>query len=314
MFASSGDVFHHIRDARNLELPRFIISSGHTADFPTILGLPLTKFMILQVIAGLLTLFIFMGLSWHIRKGNHSKGKFWNFWEAIALFVRDNVVRPAIGTGHHHGHDDHGHGGHDHHGHEHGHHHEHGHDQAHAPVAAVDASHPADKYLPFIWTCFFYVLFCNLLGALPWLGSPTGNLAVTGALAFAVFIMVVISVSRELGAVGFWQRLVPSLDVPNWIKPVLIPLLYVVEVAGLLIKHGVLAMRLFANIMAGHTVIGMILGFIAMATGALFYVVTPASILGQVGIGLLELFVAFLQAYVFAFLASLFIGTAVHPH
>lgn len=309
MFASSDDVFHHIRDAYHLEVPRFIISSGHTADFPTIMGLQLTKFMILQVIAGLLTLFIFMGLSWHIRKGNHARGRFWNFWEAIALFVRDNVVRPAVGTGHHHGHDEHDHG----HGH-HGHHHEHDHSHAHA---AVDASHPADKYLPFIWTCFFYVLFCNLLGALPWLGSPTGNLAVTGALAFAVFVMVVISGSRELGAVGFWQRLVPTLDVPNWIKPILIPLLYVVEVAGLLIKHGVLAMRLFANIMAGHTVIGMILGFITLAyaqSELLGHVVTPASIVGQVGIGLLELFVAFLQAYVFAFLASLFIGTAVHPH
>jgi F-type H+-transporting ATPase subunit a len=91
---------------------------------------------------------------------------------------------------------------------------------------------------------------------------------------------------------------------------------------GLIIKHGVLAVRLFANIMAGHTVIAVILGFIAQAAAPdvaaaypwLFWVVTPASILGQIGVGLLELFVAFLQAYIFAFLSALFIGAAVHPH
>lgn len=78
----------------------------------------------------------------------------------------------------------------------------------------------------------------------------------------------------------------------------------------------VLAVRLFANMMAGHTVLGVILGFIAQTAdyGFLWYAVTPVSIVAQVFIGLLELFVAFLQAYVFAFLASLFIGTAVNPH
>ena len=81
-----------------------------------------------------------------------------------------------------------------------------------------------------------------------------------------------------------------------------------------------LAVRLFANIMAGHTVIAVILGYIAVSGSpdfpypALYWLITPASVFGQIGIGMLELFVAFLQAYVFAFLAALFIGTAVHPH
>lgn len=106
------------------------------------------------------------------------------------------------------------------------------------------------------------------------------------------------------------------MDVPGALKPLLIPMIWGIELLGLFIKHGVLAVRLFANIMAGHTVIAVFLGFIATfaVSNPLFYVVTPASIAAQIGVGMLELFVAFLQAYIFAFLATLFIGTAVHPH
>jgi F-type H+-transporting ATPase subunit a len=105
------------------------------------------------------------------------------------------------------------------------------------------------------------------------------------------------------------------MDVPSWMRPALVPMIWLIEVAGMLIKHSVLCVRLFANIMAGHTVIGVILGFIALVADSwLFYLVMPSSIFGQVAIGLLELFVAFLQAYIFAFLATLFIGMATHPH
>ena len=77
-----------------------------------------------------------------------------------------------------------------------------------------------------------------------------------------------------------------------------------------------LAIRLFANIMGGHTVLGLLLLFITMAyrNGAVYYIVAPASVLGQVGIGLLELLVAFIQAYVFSFLATIFIATGLHEH
>jgi F-type H+-transporting ATPase subunit a len=97
-------------------------------------------------------------------------------------------------------------------------------------------------------------------------------------------------------------------------KPILWPLMFVIELAGLLIKHVVLAVRLFANMLAGHIVLAVILGFIAQAGAYFVYVVTPASILGVVALSLLELFVAFLQAYIFTFLSALFIGAAVHPH
>ena len=96
---------------------------------------------------------------------------------------------------------------------------------------------------------------------------------------------------------------------------ILVPVIWCIELVGFLVKHGVLAVRLFANIMAGHTVIAVILGFIAVQMhSGLFYVVMPASILGQVAIGMLELGFAFLQAYIFAFLATLFLSAAVNPH
>ena len=147
------------------------------------------------------------------------------------------------------------------------------------------------------------------------MGSPTGNLNVTGVLALMAFGCTMLAGARELGFAGFWKNLCPPLDAPGWMKIVLVPMMYLIEIVGLFIKHGVLAIRLFANIMGGHTVIGVMLGFIALVSNSsLWYLVTPASILGQVGIGLLELFVAFLQAYVFAFLATIFIGMGSHPH
>jgi F-type H+-transporting ATPase subunit a len=174
--------------------------------------------------------------------------------------------------------------------------------------------HGADKFLPFLWTLFFFILFCNLLGMIPGGASPTGNINVTATLALMTLGAVIIAGSREMGAVGFWLGIVPHLDVPWWLKPPLWGLMFVIEVAGLLIRHVVLAVRLFANMMAGHIVLAVILGFILVVQGPISYLVTPASVLGVVTLSLLELFVAFLQAYIFTFLSALFIGTAVHPH
>ncbi len=332
----SNDTFHHVRDAIQFELPGFISPTGHSPALPSfdLLGhhFQVTKFMVLQVVAGLLTLLIFWGLARHVRSGRPARGRFWNFWEMLAVAIRDEVARPAIGTGHHHedispgdGHEDsHQYGSDLHHDstahinelRHHGAHAEDGHGHGIGDTGA----HPADKYLPYVWSCFFYVLFCNLLGALPWLGSATGHLSVTIALAVATLITVIRSGSEKLGPLGFWKALVPSMDLPGAIAYALKPMIWGIEFIGLLIKHGVLAVRLFANIMAGHTVIAVILGYIALAGSpsfpypALYWVIMPASIFGQIGIGMLELFVAFLQAYVFAFLAALFIGAAVHPH
>jgi F-type H+-transporting ATPase subunit a len=175
--------------------------------------------------------------------------------------------------------------------------------------------HGADRFLPFLWTVFFFVLFNNLLGILPGGASATGNVNVTGVLAVMTLCTVVGAGMRELGVAGYWLALVPHLDVPGWLKPPLWVLMFFIEVAGLLIRHVVMAVRLFANMFAGHMVLAVILGFILMAQGAAaFWLVMPASVAGVIALSLLEMFVAFLQAYIFTFLSAMFIGAAVHPH
>ena len=163
-------------------------------------------------------------------------------------------------------------------------------------------------------TIFFFILVSNLLGMVPGGASPTGNINVTAVLAIATLGAVIFAGMRESGVVGYWIKLVPSMDVPIWLKVFLWPLMFVIEFAGLMIRHFVLAVRLFANMLAGHVVLGVILGFILLAGGNLVYLVTPASVLGVVLLSFLELLVAFLQAYIFTLLSALFIGSAVHPH
>lgn len=169
--------------------------------------------------------------------------------------------------------------------------------------------HDADRFLPFLWSMFFFILFNNLLGMFPHLGSPTGALGCTTALALCSFVVVHVSGIRKLGLTGYGKAFVPHVPLP------LYPLMLVIELIGHTIKPIILAVRLFVNMLAGHTVLFMVLSFIGMVGPTLMYfVVTPASVLGVVLLSMLELFVAFLQAYVFTFLTAIFIGAAVHPH
>jgi F-type H+-transporting ATPase subunit a len=175
--------------------------------------------------------------------------------------------------------------------------------------------HDADRFLPFLLTMFVFVLACNLVGLLPWAGSATGALATTGALALMTFGTVIFSGMAKLGPVKFWLAQVPHMDLPKPMAVLLKPMIFVIELMGLCIKHFILAMRLLANMMAGHLVLVVILAFIAAsASGMIWWAVTPASVLGLVALSLLELLVAFIQAYIFTFLSALFIGMAVHPH
>jgi len=302
-----GDSFHHVRDFGYFELPRGIKINLPKIPLPEFLGgdFQVTKFMVLQVVAAGIVLFIFRGLSRRIASGVPASGRFWNFWESIALFVRDEVVRPTIG--------DHSHDHHD--GHAGGHDHGHQHSSAHGGEA-VQYSHPADKYLPYLWSCFFYILICNLLGAVPFLGSATGSISVTAVLAVCAFFATLIFGFQAMGPAGFFGNMMPDTGVGGVFGNVLSLGIFGIEIFGFFIKHGVLAVRLFANIMGGHTVLGVILGFIATgaAMGPLWYPITLGSIGMQLFIGCLELFVAFLQAYVFCFLATIFIAGAVHKH
>ena len=134
-------------------------------------------------------------------------------------------------------------------------------------------------------------------------------------MAIITFLVVIGSGMKKMGAVGFWKAQVPHMDVPGPLKIVLIPMIFVIEVFGLIVKHGVLAVRLLANMMGGHVVLAVIMAFIAASAQSLWWWgVMPASVLGATALSMLELFVAFLQAYIFTFLSALFIGMAVHPH
>ena len=344
---SGEDNFHHVRDFAYFEVPG-MLTSDHAFDevgnvpwhVKYVLHLPqdatldqvnaamvgkvlipqpfagsyvqpgifVTKFMVLQVVVLLLCLIIFRGLAVRIRSGQPARGRFWNLWEMLALAIRDQVVRPTIGDHDHHHDDGHGHGDHSHGD---------GHAQHSNGHRIAKSGHPADRYLPFVWSCFFYILFCNLLGAVPSLGSATGDINVTGALALCAFVATTAYGMKSLGFGGFFGNLIPNTGMTGAGAVGIGGLMFVIESLGFVIKHLILAMRLFGNIMGGHTALGVILAFIASAAKgnvALWGVVTIGSLLGQVGVGLLELLVAVLQAYVFSFLATIFIAGSVHKH
>lgn len=162
-----------------------------------------------------------------------------------------------------------------------------------------------DRYLPYFLTLFFFILICNLLGLVPWGATATGNISVTASLAFMTFLMINVAGIREHGLWHYLQSYVPH-GLPFW----LVPLMFVIEIMGLFTKAFALCIRLFANMIAGHIVI---LGFLGLIFIFKAIWVAPISVAAAVGLGMLELFVAFLQAYVFTLLTAVFVGGAVNP-
>jgi F-type H+-transporting ATPase subunit a len=160
------------------------------------------------------------------------------------------------------------------------------------------------KFLPFLLTLFFFILFGNFLGLIPYSATFTSNIAVTATLAIISFIMIQLGGIRQNGFFGYFKGLVP-----HGIPVVLLPLMILVEILGLFTKPFALAIRLFANMIAGHIVILALIGLIFFM-GTIF--VAPVSIAFAVFIYLLEILVALIQAYIFTMLSSLFIGMAVH--
>ena len=161
------------------------------------------------------------------------------------------------------------------------------------------------RYLPYLLTVFFFILFCNLLGLIPFAATATGNVSVTAALALMSLIMIQVGGIREHGLKHHLQNLIPP-GLPVWLLPIMIP----VEIMGQLTKPFALCIRLFANMTAGHIVI---LSFLSMIFILKSLFVSPISVFFALFINLLELFVAFLQAYIFTMLTSLFIGMSIHP-
>lgn len=182
-------------------------------------------------------------------------------------------------------------------------------------VALKNIGHGGEKYVPYVVTVFFFILFCNLLGLLPWGASPTGNVSVTAALALMTFIIVEVTGMRTLGASGYAKTIffVPH-GVPTAMKPLMLLIFTPVELIGKLTKPFALTIRLYANMTAGHAVVLAFTGMLVMAGIAGTVWVAPAPVLMALGILMLEIFVAFLQAYIFAMLSAVFIGLIRHAH
>jgi len=185
-----------------------------------------------------------------------------NFFEAIVLFLRDEVVIPIMG--------------------------EHG-----------------KKYLPFLLTIFFFILFCNLLGLIPYSATATGNISVTAGLAICSFLVMLGAGIANNGFFGYFKSLVPS-GVPPALLIILIP----VELISLFVKPFALCVRLFANMTGGHVAILVFLGLIIIMQNEWIAI---GAIPFAAAIYVLEIFVGFVQAFVFTLLSTVFIGMAAHP-
>jgi F-type H+-transporting ATPase subunit a len=157
-------------------------------------------------------------------------------------------------------------------------------------------------FVPFLATIFFFILFCNLLGLVPFGATATSNLSVTATLAAISFVTIHLSGLLHHGPLHYLKNMVPP--VPFW----LYPLMLAVELVGHLAKPFSLAIRLFANMLAGHIVLLVMIGFIFIFRNLL---VACISVSAAVLLSCLELFIALLQAYVFTFLTAVFIGMAL---
>jgi len=159
------------------------------------------------------------------------------------------------------------------------------------------------KMAPLFCTFFFFILMLNIIGLIPLFATATANINVTAGLALITLTFMIFGTIYKNGINGFFKALIPS-GVP---VPVLI-LLVPIELIGLLIKAFALMIRLFANMLAGHIVILSLLGIIV-----LFGKFALPAILLALGIYILEILVAFLQAYIFTLLSAMFVGQMYHP-
>lgn len=175
----------------------------------------------------------------------------------------------------------------------------------------------AQRYVPYIVTLFFFILFANLLGLLPWGSTPTSNISVTGALALLSFIAIEVSGFAVLGPKKYMQTIFYA---PPGLHPataaVMMVIMTPVEFLGKLAKPFALAVRLFANMTAGHLVILSLIALvlIALPMGAGSLVVIPGPIVMAVADMVLEIVIAVIQAYIFAMLTAVFIGLIRHAH
>jgi F-type H+-transporting ATPase subunit a len=170
------------------------------------------------------------------------------------------------------------------------------------------------SWFPFIATLFFFILFCNLLGLIPKMFTATSNINVTATLAAMVFILTQGAGIAKHGLVGYCKTFVPKGMPRGIMGKILIGFMIIVEIISQLARPFSLAVRLFANMTAGHMVILVFISMIFMFQGLIAKVfVTPMSVVMAVVMMAFEIFVSLLQAFIFAILASIYISLAVHP-
>ena len=188
-------------------------------------------------------------------------------------------------------------------------------------VCKGNIGHGYERFTPFVLTLFFFILTMNLLGLVPWGGTATGNVSVTAALAVVTFFVAEVAGFRTLGAAGYMKTIFfapPGMH--GFGRFAILCLMTPIEVLGKFTKPFALAIRLFANMIAGHMLIFSLLGLIfvfqELFPDKLLVVggVAGASFLMVSGIMLMELLIAIIQAYVFAMLSAVFIGLMQHEH
>lgn len=178
-------------------------------------------------------------------------------------------------------------------------------------VILPNVGHQGDAFVPYLLTIFFFILFANLLGLVPYMATATGNIAVTATLAGLTFLVIEIAGMRALGkgyinTIIFWPH-----DMPIAMRIPMSLILSPVELISKFTKPFALAIRLFANMTAGHIVVLAMVGLVFTFRS---YVAAPAPVAMAVAIMLLELLVAFVQAFIFTLLSSVFIGLVRESH
>jgi len=178
-------------------------------------------------------------------------------------------------------------------------------------VILPNVGHHGEGFVPYLLTIFFFILTANLLGLIPYMATATGNIAVTATLAIMTFIVIEVAGMRALGkgyinTIIFWPH-----DMPLMMRIPMSIILSPVELISKFTKPFALAIRLFANMTAGHIVVLALIGLVFTFQS---YLVAPAPLAMAVAIMLLELMVAFLQAFIFTLLSSVFIGLVRESH
>jgi len=274
-------LMHHVMDSHSLEFGTFVVDLPTFAPLhigPLAIDLSPTKHVIFLAIAALLTILTVATAarrSGRPEQAGQAPRGFLNAIESAYMYIRDEVVLANIG-------------------------------------------HGGEQFVPYVVTLFFFILYANLLGLLPQGASATANISVTAALAFISLVVIEISGFRALGPKGYLGTIfyVPK-GLPAFMVPVMLVIMTPVELISKLAKPFALAVRLFANMSAGHFVLLSLLGLI-LTYGSFTAATGWVAIVGSLSLGLfvmfLEIFVAFVQAYIFTILTAVFIGLIRHAH